>query len=141
MSNRFWAGSSSSDAGSASSEDSEIEANTKAPVASRWAIESESDSDEEVRVVLSAKAFAHVANWLVPLDESKSLLTRQHDPALATHHSILLVVEESSPHVHARSLYKMSNRNSKKMGLGEFLGPDASQYTEEVLPTGPRQRE
>mmetsp|Transcript_474 Transcript_474/g.659 ORF Transcript_474/g.659 Transcript_474/m.659 type:complete len:192 (-) Transcript_474:125-700(-) len=60
MASRFWAGGSSSDSdsdsssGSSSSDDSAPVTTTKGPQRT-WAIESDSDSEDEVRVVKSAK--------------------------------------------------------------------------------------
>lgn len=57
MASRFWAGGSSSEEESDHSSDSEIETSQQQQqrAASRWAVQSDSDSDEEVRVVKSGK--------------------------------------------------------------------------------------
>ncbi|KAG3119622.1 Eukaryotic translation initiation factor 3 subunit C [Phytophthora idaei] len=57
MASRFWAGSSSSEEESDVSDVSDVETSQQqaARAASRWAVQSDSDSDEEVRVVKSAK--------------------------------------------------------------------------------------
>ncbi|KAH7474605.1 hypothetical protein PRIC1_013268 [Phytophthora ramorum] len=57
MASRFWAGSSSSEEESDASDVSDVETSQQqqARAASRWAVQSDSDSDEEVRVVKSAK--------------------------------------------------------------------------------------
>ncbi|OWZ08813.1 Eukaryotic translation initiation factor 3 subunit C [Phytophthora megakarya] len=57
MASRFWAGSSSSEEESDVSDVSDVETGQQqaARAASRWAVQSDSDSDEEVRVVKSAK--------------------------------------------------------------------------------------
>ncbi|TDH65348.1 hypothetical protein CCR75_001355 [Bremia lactucae] len=57
MASRFWAGSSSSEEESDVSDVSDVETTQQqaARAATRWAVQSDSDSDEEVRVVKSAK--------------------------------------------------------------------------------------
>ncbi|KAG7393964.1 Translation initiation factor 3 subunit c [Phytophthora pseudosyringae] len=57
MASRFWAGSSSSEEESDVSDVSDVETSQQqaARAASRWAVQSDSDSEEEVRVVKSAK--------------------------------------------------------------------------------------
>ncbi|CEG44851.1 eukaryotic translation initiation factor 3 subunit c-like [Plasmopara halstedii] len=57
MASRFWAGSSSEEEESDVSDVSDVETSQQqaARAASRWAVQSDSDSDEEVRVVKSAK--------------------------------------------------------------------------------------
>ncbi|ETO76956.1 hypothetical protein F444_07828 [Phytophthora nicotianae P1976] len=57
MASRFWAGSSSSEEESDVSDVSDVETSQQqaARAASRWAVQSDSESDEEVRVVKSAK--------------------------------------------------------------------------------------
>jgi translation initiation factor 3 subunit C len=56
MASRFWAGGSSSEEESDYSDVSDIETtNQQQRAASRWAVQSDSDSEEEVRVVRSAK--------------------------------------------------------------------------------------
>lgn len=62
MASRFWAGSSSEDEDSDYSSDSSVEMTQQTRPTSRWAIDSESESDDEVRVVRSAKdkAFAQL---------------------------------------------------------------------------------
>lgn len=57
MASRFWAGGSSSEEESEISDISDVEATnqTQRAAASRWAVQSDSDSEEEARVVKSAK--------------------------------------------------------------------------------------
>ena len=62
MASRFWGGSSSEEEDSDHSDASDVEMKTVKTSASRWAIDSDSDSEDEVRVVRSAKdkAFSHM---------------------------------------------------------------------------------